>query len=164
MSQDVDNAYVIIFQNESLVIQNAQVLDTELLSSGTKAGIGIANIVSSLMQKLNGFYYCDEKFSYIHTDIEKAILSLMIDYVECGEQLFFTTHNTDILDMNLPKHTFTFLRKDINNVNQPISCIEASSLLKRNTDSLRHAVENDLFSTAPDVELIYSISEKNIEE
>lgn len=164
ISQDVDNAYVIIFQNESLVIQNAQVLDTELLSSGTKAGIGIANIVSSLMQKLNGFYYCDEKFSYIHTDIEKAILSLMIDYVECGEQLFFTTHNTDILDMNLPKHTFTFLRKDINNVNQPISCIEASSLLKRNTDSLRHAVENDLFSTAPDVELIYSISEKNIEE
>lgn len=159
ISQDVDNGYVIILSNESIVIQNGQTLDTELLSSGTKSGIEIANIISCLMQKRNSFCYCDEKFSYIHSDIEKALLSLMIDYVDSGEQLFFTTHNTDILDMNLPKHTFTFLRKDINNIDQPINCVEASSLLKRNTDSLRSAVENDLFSTAPAVELIYAISE-----
>lgn len=159
ISQDVDNGYVIILPNESIVIQKGQTLDTDLLSSGTKSGIEIANMISSLMQKLNSFYYCDEKFSYIHSDVEKALLSLMIDYVDSGDQLFFTTHNTDILDMNLPKHTFTFLRKDVNNADQPITCIEASSLLKRNTDSLRNAVENDLFSTAPAVELIYSISE-----
>jgi ABC-type Mn2+/Zn2+ transport system ATPase subunit len=159
ISQDVDNGYVIIMPNESIVIQKGQTLDTELLSSGTKSGIEIANMISSLMQKLNSFYYCDEKFSYIHSDVEKALLSLMIDYVDSGDQLFFTTHNTDILDMNLPKHTFTFLHKDVNNIDQPITCIEASSLLKRNTDSLRNAVENDLFSTAPALELIYSISE-----
>lgn len=159
ISQDVDNGYVIILPNESIVIQKGQTLDTDLLSSGTKSGIEIANMISSLMQKLNSFYYCDEKFSYIHSDVEKALLSLMIYYVDSGDQLFFTTHNTDILDMNLPKHTFTFLRKDVNNADQPITCIEASSLLKRNTDSLRNAVENDLFSTAPAVELIYSISE-----
>lgn len=159
ISQDVDNGYVIIMPNESIVIQKGQPLDTEFLSSGTKSGIEIANMISSLMQKLNSFYYCDEKFSYIHSDVEKALLSLMIDYVDSGDQLFFTTHNTDILDMNLPKHSFTFLRKDVNNINQPITCIEASSLLKRNTDSLRNAVENDLFSTAPAVELIYSIRE-----
>ena len=159
ISNDVDNGYVIILPNESIVIQNGVGLVTNLLSSGTRAGIEIASIISSLMKKSNGFYYCDEKFSYIHSDIEKALLSLMIDYVDSGEQLFFTTHNTDILDMNLPKHTFTFLRKDVNAVEQPISCVEASSLLKRNTDSLRNAVENDLFSTAPAVELIYSISE-----
>lgn len=159
ISQDVDNGYVIILPNVSIVIQNKQPLNTEILSSGTKSGIQIANMISSLMQKLNSFYYCDEKFSYIHSDIEKALLSVMISYVDSGEQLFFTTHNTDILDMNLPKHTFTFLRKDVNNPDQPITCIEASSLLKRNTDSLRNAVENDLFSTAPAVELIYSIGE-----
>lgn len=159
ISQDVDNGYVITLSNDAIVIQSGQPLDIDLLSSGTKSGIEIANMISSLIQKLNGFYYCDEKFSYIHSDIEKALLSLMIDYVDSGEQLFFTTHNTDVLDMNLPKHTFTFLRKDINNVDQPITCIEASSLLKRNTDSLRNAVENDLFSTAPALELIYSIGE-----
>ena len=157
ISQDVDSGYVILFQNNSFVVQSGLTLDTDLLSSGTKSGIGIAFIISSLIKTQNSFYYCDERFSYISSDIEKAILSLMIDYVKPGEQLLFTTHNTDILDMDLPKHTFTFLRKDMNNAYQPITCIEASSLLKRNTDSLRNAVENDLFSTAPDLDLIYSI-------
>ena len=27
-----------------------------------------------------GLYYCDEKFSYIHSDIEKAIVSIMLFY------------------------------------------------------------------------------------
>lgn len=39
-----------------------------------------------------GFYYCDEKFSYIHSDVEKAILSLMIQRLNDNDQLFFTTH------------------------------------------------------------------------
>ena len=159
ISQDADNAYVIILPNNTIVIQKGQTMDIPLLSSGTKSGIVIANLVASLIKKSNSFYYCDEQFSYIHSDVEKALLSTMIDCVEPGEQLFFTTHNTDILDMNLPKHTFTFLRKDLNDTDHPIFCIEASSLLKRNTDSLRNAVENDLFSTAPNLELIYTISD-----
>ena len=130
-----------------------------MLSSGTKSGIAVADVLYSLIQGSNGFYYCDEKFSYIHSDIEKAILSLMIDFVRPNDQLFFTTHNTDILDMNLPKHSFTFLRKDVKNNEIPITCIEASSLLKRSTDSLRNAIENDLFSPAPAVELIYDIAD-----
>ncbi len=158
ISKDVDNAYVIHLQDKSIVIQNGETLDTELLSSGTKAGIEVANLLSSLMLRSNEFYYCDEKFSYIHTDVEKAILSLMIDFIGPNDQLFFTTHNTDILDMNLPKHTFTFLRKNVLDEDFPITCVEASSLLKRSTDSLRNAVENDLFCTAPAVELIYDIA------
>lgn len=164
ISQDVDNAYVIHFQNKSIILQNGQPLNTGFLSSGTKSGVKVSNILFSLMQGYNSFYYCDEKFSYIHSDIEKALLSLMIDYIGPSDQLFFTTHNTDILDMNLPKHAFTFLRKDVNNEEFPITCINAASLLKRNTDSLRAAVENDLFSAAPAVELIYSIANYNGEE
>lgn len=164
ISQDVDSAYVIHLQNESIIIQSGIALDTDMLSSGTKSGIEIANMLSLLIQKRKNFYYCDEKFSFIHSDIEKALLSLMIDFVGPNDQLFFTTHNTDILDMNLPKHTFTFLRKDVNNKQLPITCVEASSLLKRSTDSLRNAVENDLFSTAPAVELIYSIADMRDEE
>ena len=61
--------------------------------------------------------------------------------------------------MNLPKHSFTFLRKDVSNSDCPIESIDASSLLKRNTDSLKNAVENDLFSCAPAVDLIYAIAD-----
>ena len=157
ISQDVDSAYVIHFENKSIVLQNYDLLDTDFLSSGTKAGIGVAQILYSLMKGRNSFYYCDEKFSYIHSDVEKAVLSLMIDYIGPADQLFFTTHNTDILDMNLPKHSFTFLRKDVTNTETPVTFIDASSFLKRNTDSLRMAVENGLFSASPSVDLVYSI-------
>lgn len=163
MSQDVKDAYVIRLQDKSIILQNGENFDTNLLSSGTKAGVEVASVVSSLVQGKYTFYYCDEKFPYIHSDIEKAVLSLMIEYLRPNDQLFFTTHNTDILDMTLPKHSFTFLRKNAEDSECPISCIDASSLLKRNTDSLKNAVENDLFSSAPAIDLIYAIAEAECE-
>ena len=158
-SKEMKNTYVIRLKDQDVVLQSGLSFDTSVLSSGTKAGVEVAQIVAALIQGHYSFYYCDEKFSYIHSDIEKAVLSLMIDYIDANTQLFFTSHNTDILDMNLPKHAFTFLRKDVSNADCPITCIEASSLLKRNTDILKNAVENDLFSCAPSVDLIFAIAD-----
>lgn len=159
-SNDVENAYVVrLKNNKAVILQDGEAFDTKLLSSGTKAGVEIAHVVSSLKHGHYSFYYCDEKFPYIHSDIEKAFLSLMIGYLRPNDQLFFTTHNTDILDMALPKHTFTFLRKNTDDEECPITCVNASSLLKRSTDSLRNAVENDLFSCAPSVDFVYSIAD-----
>lgn len=159
VSKEVDSTYVIRLSNRSVIIQDGEIFKTEQLSSGTKAGVEIALVISALMQNKYSFYYCDEKFSYIHSDIEKAVLSLMVDYVQPNGQLFFTSHNTDILDVNLPKHSFTFLRKDVSNNECPITCIDAATLLKRNTDSLKSAVDNDMFSCAPAVDTIYAIAE-----
>ncbi len=159
MSKDVKNAYVVRFSDRSIILQDGDPFATEILSSGTKAGVEIANIISAQKQGLNTFFYCDEKFSYIHSDIEKAVISLMIELLHPNDQLFFTTHNTDILTMDLPKHAFTFLRKNTEIPECPIVCVEASSLLKRSTDSLKNAVENDLFSAAPSVDLIYALAD-----
>ena len=93
----------------------------------------------------------------IHTDIEKAFLTLMIQCLKGNDQLFFTTHNTDILDLPLPKHTFTFFKKDTNDDMETIKCINVSDFLKRSTDSVKNAAENDLFSVAPSMELIYEL-------
>ena len=64
---------------------------------------------------------------------------------------------SDILDLTLPKHSFIFMKKDIYNEKMPIKCISADEILKRNTDSLKSAVENDLFRTAPSVDCVYDI-------
>lgn len=156
---DVENSYVIRLQNQDIIIQDGKVIKDNILSSGTKAGIDIAFMVASIKEGGYSFYYCDEKFSYIHSDMEKEFLKVMINSLYDNDQLFFTTHNSDILDLSLPNHTFTFLKKDINNNEEPIKCIYASDYLKRNTDSIKNAVENDLFSTAPSVEYIYEIEE-----
>lgn len=157
--RDVENSFVVRMKTQDVIIQDGELTKRDILSSGTKAGIAIAGMVTAIIRGDNGFYYCDEKFSYIHTDIEKAFLSLMIRCLRKNDQLFFTTHNTDVLDLPLPKHTFTFLKKDINDDTESIKCVNASEFLKRSTDSVKNAVENDLFSTAPSAELIYQLEE-----
>ena len=127
------------------------------MSSGTKAGLDISYIIASLICDMHDLYYCDELFSYVNSDVEKACLSIIIDKLNGKKQLFFTTHNVDILDMQLPKHSFTFLKKNVENKEKPIQCVYVSDFLKRNTDSLKSAVENDLFCTAPDLDRLYEL-------
>lgn len=140
----------------SVTIKNGKLLENNILSKGTAEGIGIALLIASMKIGRADFYYCDEKFSHIHSDAEKAFLSLLIDLLGYNQQMFITTHNMDILDMDIPKHSFAFLRRDEDNDNN-ISCIFASEYLKKNTDSIRNAVENDVFSSSPDITGIYEV-------
>ena len=107
--EESDDSYIIKYENISVLLHEGELLDkNNILSSGTKEGIGVANIIASVKSGDYGFVYCDEKFSHIHSETEKAFLSVLIECLPTDGQLFFTTHNTDILDMNLPKHTFAF--------------------------------------------------------
>ena len=159
--EEVANTYAIKLNNHSIIIKEGKVNanDINILSSGTKAGLDIAYFITSLVCNKHDLYYIDEKFSYVNSDIEKTCLSVAIDKLTDGKQLFFTTHNTDILDMRLPKHSFTFLKKDVSDNEEPIKCVYASDYLKRNTDSLKSAVENDLFCIAPELNELYKIDE-----
>ncbi len=153
IAKDLRNSFVIRRNREEIIIQDGKLLNRDSLSSGTSEGVDISFFLALLMAERNGFYYCDEHFSYIQSDIEKKIFGLMIEHLGRSGQLIFTTHNTDMLDLNLPKHCFAFLRKrkeDGYNV-----CVTyASEILKRNTDSIRCAVENDVFSSLPDESLL----------
>lgn len=156
---EVNNTYIVKWDNCSAMIKDGKIVEGEALSSGTKAGLDISYIIASLICDQHDLYYCDELFSYVNTDIEKVCLSIIIDKLSDRKQLFFTTHNSDILDMQLPKHSFSFFKKDTNDLCMPIKCINAEQYLKRNTDSLKHAVENDLFCTAPELHMLYEIAD-----
>ncbi|MCR5720370.1 MAG: ATP-binding protein, partial [Lachnospiraceae bacterium] len=156
---EVDNSFVIRMGKNSFILQDGELTNKAFLSSGTKSGIAVADILYSIKEEGQGLYYCDEKFSYINSDIEKATVSVMIDCLRDNDQLFFTTHNTDMLDLPLPKHSFLFMKKNVHESGHSISCVSASEFLKRNTDSVRKAVENDLLSVAPSTDLIFEIGE-----
>ncbi len=157
--KELDNTYAVKLNNSSVIIKEGKITDIDMLSSGTKAGLDISYIIASLLCDKHDLYYCDELFSFVNSDVEKACLSIIIDKLTERKQLFFTTHNTDILDMQLPKHAFTFLKKDTDDIDMPIKCVNAADYLKRNTDSLKHAVENDLFNTVPDLDRLYEIAQ-----
>lgn len=155
--KEINNTYVIHLGNEQIMIKNGIIVGDDKLSSGTKEGISLANMFAAMVCGGYDFFYCDEKFSYIHSDIEKAFLSLMVQKLEGDRQLFFTTHNTDILDMDFPKHSYNFLRKKIYNDECYISVINAGEYIKKNSDSIKNAVLNDLFSSAPMLEKIFAL-------
>ena len=156
---DVEDSYVIKKDNQDIIVQEGEILKESKLSSGTVAGIRIANLISSIILKENGFYYCDEKFTYIHSDLEQAFLSVMINKLGDGEQLFFTSHNMDLLDMNLPRHSFSFLRK-----REKIEVVYPSEYIKKNDISLRNAMENDVFDVVPSRDKIYELEDITIED
>lgn len=158
--EDVENAYIIYLSNKKVLLENGKIQSENYLSSGTKEGIELAYIIASMNFGYHDFHYCDEMFSYINSDIEKAIISVIIDKLSDRKQVFFTTHNSDVLDMNIPKHSFTFLKRRIIDGVPKTEAVYASDYLKRNTDSLKNAVENDLFCTAPDLNKIFDIDEE----
>lgn len=154
ISRDLKDTFIIRRKNAEIIIQEGKLLNREVLSSGTAEGIDVAIFLASMLAKEKTFYYCDEHFSYIQSDIEKRIFGLMLDRISNNEQLIFTTHNTDMLDLNLPKHSYMFLRKKMEGGECKVSAVSASEVLKRNTDSIRNAVENDVFGSLPDDSLL----------
>ena len=156
--KEARNSYIINFlDSSSVLIQEGKTVDTSLLSSGTKAGIAIADILTSIIEHENGFYYCDERFSYIQSSVECAVLGIMVKHLGDNEQIFFTTQNSDVLSLPYPKHSYMFLKKVVEEATARIRVLNADSYLKRNTDSLRKAVENDLFSIMPDIDILFEI-------
>lgn len=157
-SNEVENSYIIRSVNGDVFVQNGEIKENNLLSSGTKAGIEIAYIISSMKKNNHGFYYCDERFSYIQSDVEIAALSLMIEILPKNSQLFFTSHNLDIVDMSLPTHSFVFLKKKDNK----IIPVDPKNYVKKNDVSLRNLVRNDVFDIAPNLERIFKLEEEDI--
>lgn len=153
-----DNTFIIDYKNHSILIKDGIVTEPENLSSGTADGVAIADLLTSIKLRANDFVYCDEKFAHVHSSSETAFLALLIDLLGDNQQLLFTTHNTDVLDMNLPFHSFAFLRRDEFDDNK-VSCIYASDYLKRNNQSLKNAVENDVFLTTPNTDVIFRLNE-----
>ncbi len=155
IAKDLKNSFIIRRDGTEIIIQDGKLLNREALSSGTVEGVDIALFLADVMRRNGTFYYCDEHFSYIQSDVEKRIFGIMLDHLGDYDQLIFTTHNMDMLDLNLPKHAFAFLRKKADeNGEYKISAVYADEYLKRNTDSIRSAVENDIFASLPDDSLL----------
>lgn len=164
-SKDTNDAIVVKYKNrQPVIIQNGNAISSiPFLSSGTKYGIQLSNIIFAIKNHQNGLYLVDEQFSYVTSDIEVSILATMTSLLNSGEQLFFTTHNSNILDLRLPFHSFYFMKKEIIDGETLISTSCASDLENRNNVSPKNMFDNDVFASAPNIDSIYSLGEKDNE-
>lgn len=160
-SKDANNAYVIEHENtDTIILQDGMnISDIRFLSSGTKYGINLANTIYSIKYHKNGIYLIDEQFSYVNSDIEASMLSTMVSLLGDNEQIFFTTHNSSILDLGFPFHSFNFMNKIIDNGIQKIKIACATEVENRNNVSPKTILDNDMLGTAPDTSKIFELGE-----
>ena len=160
-SNELPDSFIIDFNDKDAVaITNKTRLSAiRRLSSGTKYAVNIAGVIYSIKKHMNGFYFVDEQFSYVNSDIEIACLTKMISLLDDGEQLFFTSHNTELLALPLPNHSFNFIRKIQNQDESRIVWTNAASLEKRNNVNIKNLYDNDFFGVSPDVNKILNIAE-----
>ena len=160
-SSDAQDAIVIEHENtEPIIVQSGMKISSiKYLSSGTKYGINLANTIYSIKYHQNGIYLIDEQFSYVNSDIEASILSTMVSLLGPDEQIFFTTHNSNILDLRFPFHSFYFLKKEKKDGEQRIIASCATEVENRNNVPVRSILDNDMLGTSPNVNRIYEIAE-----
>lgn len=150
-------------ENDPLVVEDNRPLSSiRYMSSGTKAAFNITDIIWGLKKDAFGFYYLDEQFSFVNSEIELALIAHLSGYTNNDDQIFITTHNVDVLDMDFPVHTFGFLKKTIIEKDKDIiKYINASEYEKRNTASIKQHYKNDCFSVLPDLSGVYKLGEIN---
>lgn len=160
VSNDFDNTYKVLLENNEVeqITHGHKLSDLKRFSSGTKYAVNIANVIYCIKTHKNGFYYIDEQFSYVNSDLEIACLSVMISLLSDGEQLFFTTHNPELLALNLPNHSYNFMKKEtLEDGTKYISMINAAELEKRNNVNIKNLYDNDYFNVAPDTSKLFDI-------
>lgn len=160
-SSEAANAYIIEHLDAGRIIvqEGYKLSDIPLLSSGTKYGFNIANMIYAIKTHRNGIYLIDEQFSYVNSDIEAAILSTIVSLLGPDEQIFFTTHNSSILDLGFPFHAFNFMKKERFGNKQKISTFCASEAENRNNVSAKTLLDNDVFGTSPDLNDIFNLGD-----
>lgn len=160
-SADSSDAYVVEHENiGKIIVQNGyKISDIPFLSSGTKYGINIANIIYSIKKHNVGIYIIDEQFSYVNSDVEVALINTIVSLLSEDEQIFITTHNSNVLDIKFPFHTFNFMKKEKIEGKTVIRNYCASLVENRNNVSARSIIDNDMLATAPDLTKIFELGE-----
>ena len=163
-SNEIDDSFIVTFKNgtKSISITDGErISDIKILSSGSKYAINIAAVIYAIKMHKNGFYFVDEQFSYANQDVEIACLVTMANLLDDGEQLFFTTHDTEVLSLPFPNHSYNFMKKEVDeNGNINVAFINAAALEKRNNVNIKNLYDNDFFDVAPNTNLIYELGEK----
>lgn len=151
-STEVIGNRIIHFNNghKEIILKNGKLSDesSSVLSTGTKEGIMLAYMIYALYKGAYHTLYIDEKMSHAHSEIEEQVIQILISLVnKIDGQVFITSHNSDLLDLNIPNYNFMLFKKDRDGFIRKV--IEPEKVVKHQNRKLRRIVEDDVFSTAP---------------
>lgn len=150
--------YTVFFENgDSVKVTDNGETFTEKgknrFSKGTYDVLSVADFILNILRntKESMTYFLDEKLASSHSELEMTILNLIIQKLNKHSQFFYTTHNYDVLDLNLPAHSFVFLHKE----NGYCQAEQPEKLgFSKNDRKLKGYVRNNYFRTVPSTHLL----------
>lgn len=157
-----DSVFLIKFKNQDSIVvtSKGEITNYDRLSRGTYEAVTLSHFISTVISDQEDLehedivpsmtYFLDEKLAFTHSELERMIVSLVISKMKENTQFFYTTHNMDVFELDLPVHSFIFIRKN----DDYSEFVEAGSVLKKNDRSMRSAVERDVFGVLPDTSLV----------
>lgn len=110
-----ENDFIIVFinGNKELVKNSDTSVLKNKMSSGTIEALDILLMFFNIKKGNYDTIFIDEQLNHIHTELEKELLVLLMSNLPEDCQLFYSTHNLDILKINIPINCFHIMfRKD----------------------------------------------------
>ena len=149
------NSYLISFKNgTNITIPDGDLMasNKDRLSHGTYEALKFLNIINEIKYRIKDIIFVDEKLAHLHVELE-AYLIMKSFQLNRSSQIFFTSHNSELLDLNLPNNSFILFKRNENGYNE---MVYVSDKVKKNDRRIRYLYENDFFGVLPD----YSILDK----
>lgn len=146
----VGPSYYIYFKNgEKTLVPDGKPnqIRQERISHGTSEALVFVSIIADMLKRDKELFFIDEKLTHVHTELEKFLLMQIITNLDENTQVFYTTHNTDCLELNLPMHSFTFMRRNEQGFNE---IVHPELKLNKNDRNLLNYVKNNYFNTLPE--------------
>lgn len=155
----VSHSYMIVFKNGSqLTIPDGDLkkADSIRLSHGTYEILQFLNFITDLKNNPDMTAFADEQLPHSHIEME-AYFVMKALLVKRKGQMFYTTHNSELLSLNIPPQMVLLFRRNDDGFNE---AIYVSERLKKNDRSIKGYYDNDFFGVMPD----YSVLDEFFEE
>ena len=142
-------SYMIVFKNgEKVTIPEGKLEGcAPRLSHGTFEAINFIAVLSALPKRNKCIIYIDEQLAHMHTELEAYFIKKAFQNKTNDTQLFFSTHNLEIFNLNIPNNSFVFFNRNDSGYNE---MLYPSEKMCKNDRNLRNYYENDYFGVLPD--------------
>jgi len=157
------SSYIIVFKNgEHITIPDGNLLssDKDRLSHGTYECLSFLNTLVEINKRKSTMIFIDEYLAHLHAELE-AYLVRKTFCLQRNAQIFFTSHNTELLALNIPANSFMLFKRCKNGFN---TALYANDIINKNDRNLRNYYENDSFGINPDYSPLDAYFEKVIHD
>lgn len=153
------HSYMIVFKNgEHLTIPDGDLsrADRSRLSHGTYEALQFLGRLIDIKNNPSVVAYLDEQLAHQHTELESYMVMRALLLPREG-QLFCTTHNNELLDLNVSPQMILLFRRNKDGFNE---AFYVSDKISKNDRGFKGYNDNDFFGVQPD----YSVLDVFFEE